>query len=584
MSFSTSKTPAITPRQTMRGHIGTVRHVVHLPSGRQIITCSLDASLRLWDLKSGTQIGEDWRDENSGGWYMALSPNGEIVASGCIDGKVILWDIETRKVIARWTGHTDVVEALCWSADGERVASGSWDGTASVWDVKTGNNILTIKTRHKWVHAVTYSPDSSKLATGGRDEHAVKIWDAKTGELLNTLKHGNTVRSLAWTSDGKKLISGSYRLIRIFDTATWQQIAVLEGHTFFVDAISLSSDNRLLASASSDKTARLWNLDTNLPVGPPLRHENILLTAALAPDGKVLATGCENHNAYTWDVHAILKEAGLEDLLPPTPNVPSQKPLMNSNATQRPPIQARRIPQGFFDGVQNGAQSSTARGTHSRPRSTQAPLLERFASLFHPSHADGAIELQQRPTRSVFSRRPPIVEVPAVRDKQSLFVARRPERDKATQTQQQQSQSHGQGSSATPHAPGTNAATPGARPTHSRFVQLLAHLVLFLCCTSAQRASANSQPTQIQLQGQAQTHATSSQTQHHQGQPQGPPQAQASSSQTQPTAPSTSTTPTAPDAHTTVPGAASVQPRPLPLRTRFVLFLCCASLPHADGH
>jgi WD40 repeat protein len=89
----------------------------------------LDASLRLWDLKSGTQIGEDWRDENSGGWYMALSPNGEIVARGCIDGKVILWDIETRKVIARWTGHTDVVEALCWSADGERVASGSWDGT-----------------------------------------------------------------------------------------------------------------------------------------------------------------------------------------------------------------------------------------------------------------------------------------------------------------------------------------------------------------------------------------------------------------------------------------------------------------------
>ncbi|KAG2739634.1 WD40 repeat-like protein [Suillus brevipes Sb2] len=515
---------------------------------------------------------------------MALSPNGEIVASGCNDGKVILWDIETKKVISKWTGHSHVVQALCWSADGERVASGSWDGTARVWDVKRGKNILTIKTGHKWVRAVTYSPDSSKLATGGRDENAVKIWDAKTGELLNTLKQVYGVRSLAWTSDGNKLISGSHSLIRIFDTATWQQIAVLEGYRGYVYGISLSLNNRLLASASEDKTARLWNLDTNLQVGPPLRHENNLRSATLSPDGKLLATGCENHNAYTWDVHAILKEAGLEDLLPPTPNVPSQKPIMNSNATRRPPIQARRIPQGFFDGVQNGAQSSTARGTHSRPRSTQAPLLERFASLFHPSHADGAIELQQRPTRSVFSRRPPIVEVPAVRDKQSLFVARRPECDKATQTQQQQSQSHGQGSSATPHAPGTNAAAPGARPTNSRFVQLLAHLVLFLCCTSAQRAGVNLQPTQIQLQGQAQTHATSSQTQHHQDQSQAPPQAQASSSQAQPTAPSTSAIPTAPDAHTTAPGAASVQPRPLPWRTRFVLFLCCASLPHADGH
>ncbi|KAG1755325.1 WD40-repeat-containing domain protein [Suillus occidentalis] len=327
-------------------------------------------------------------------------------------------------------------------------------------------------------------------------------------------KSGMQIWSLAWTSDGKKLISGSLGPIRIFDTATWKKITILEGHTIFVKAISLSPNNHLLASASDDKTAHLWNLNTNLPVGPPLHHEESLYSAALSPDGKVLATTCSNENAYTWDVHAILKKAGLEDLLPSTPNVPTKKPLMNSNATRRPPIQACRIPQGFFDGAQNGAQSSATHSTYSRPHSTQAPLLDRFASLFRHSHADGAIELQQRPTRSLFSRQPPTVEVFAVRDKQSLFVARWPERDKATQAQQQQSQSQGQGSSTTPHAPGTNAATPGARPTNSRLVRFLAHLMLFLCCTSAQHAGASLQPTQ--LQGHAQT------------QPQ--PQAQVSSS------------------------------------------------------
>jgi WD40 repeat protein len=245
---------------------------------------------------------------------MALSPNGEIVASGCSDGNVRLWDVETRKVMSKWTGHRDAVRALCWSADGERVASGSWDGTARVWDVR-GTNILTIKTGQERVCAVTYSPDSSKLAAGGHRENAVKIWDAKTGKLLNTLKHDWMVCSLAWTSDGNKLISASLGPIRIFDTATWQQIGVLKGHEFSVNGISLSSNNRLLASASWDKTARLWNLDTNLPVGPPLRHENDLHSATLSPDGKVLATACQNHNAYTWDVHAILKEVGLEDLL-----------------------------------------------------------------------------------------------------------------------------------------------------------------------------------------------------------------------------------------------------------------------------
>ncbi|KAG2753638.1 WD40 repeat-like protein [Suillus brevipes Sb2] len=401
--------PAITPRQTMRGHTSWVTGVAHLPDGRRIITCSTDGSLRLWDLKSGTQIGENWRDDEPGVWSMALSPNGEIVASGCDDEKARLWDVETRKVIATWTGHRNVVRALCWSADGGRVASGSWDGTARVWDVKRGKNILTIKTGHKWVCAVTYSPDSSKLATGGNEENAVKIWDAKTGELLNTLKHDHMVDSLAWTSDGKKLISGSYRLIRIFDTATWQQIGVLEGHTNVVNGISLSSNNRFLASASRDGTARLWNLDTNLPVGPPLRHENDLDSAALSPDGKVLATGCENHNAYTWDVHAILKEAGLEDLLLVGPNIApkdtqkqlapqatqrtprsslSEKSFLEADATQCPGQHGSvdELPPAFFAGMEADVDSSPVGGSHHYP-SVNA-LLTRLSSLLHRFRPD----------------------------------------------------------------------------------------------------------------------------------------------------------------------------------------------------
>jgi WD40 repeat protein len=169
----------------------------------------MDGSLRLWDLESGTQIGEEWRDENCAVWSIALSRNGTTIASGSGGSgyDVKLWDIETRKVIAKWTGHTDAVESLYWSADGKRVVSGSWDGTARVWDVDSGKDILTIKTGHELVRVVMCSPDSSKLATGGLcniNENAVKIWDAKTGECFNTLKHDNMVCSLAWTSGGKK--------------------------------------------------------------------------------------------------------------------------------------------------------------------------------------------------------------------------------------------------------------------------------------------------------------------------------------------------------------------------------------------
>jgi WD40 repeat protein len=307
-------TGEVIPIKEMVGHTDGVKGVVHLPGGQWIMTCSWE--LRVWDLESGAQIGEDWKDEEESGMDdIALSPNGKTVVSGYWDGKVKLWDVETGKVIQRWTGHTGIVMSVCWSADGDRVVSGSGDGTARVWNVKTGKRILKIKTRHKYVWVVKYSPDNTQIATGGFIG-GVKIWDAKTGKLIKTLEHNRVICSLAWTSDGKKFITAPRGLIRIFDTATWEQIATLEGHDSVVNAISLSHNNRLLASTSGDYTARIWNLDTNLPIGPPLQHEDEVFTAAFSANARVLVTGCNDDNAYAWDVYAILKQAGLEYLLP----------------------------------------------------------------------------------------------------------------------------------------------------------------------------------------------------------------------------------------------------------------------------
>ena len=96
------------------------------------------------------QIGDEWRDDDGGDggdgkvavWTIALSPNGKTIASGGHDGKVRLWDVETEKLVARWTGHTDLTRSLCWSVDGERVVSGSHDGTIRVWDVEGGDTAL----------------------------------------------------------------------------------------------------------------------------------------------------------------------------------------------------------------------------------------------------------------------------------------------------------------------------------------------------------------------------------------------------------------------------------------------------------
>ncbi|KAG1733739.1 WD40-repeat-containing domain protein [Suillus lakei] len=110
--------------QKFKGHTSRVWGVIHLPGGQRIVTCSSDGSLRVWDLKSGEQIGERWRDGVSPVYTIALSPDGTKVVSGSEDGAVRLWSIETGKVIAKWTGHTQGVCSVCWSQDGRRVLSG----------------------------------------------------------------------------------------------------------------------------------------------------------------------------------------------------------------------------------------------------------------------------------------------------------------------------------------------------------------------------------------------------------------------------------------------------------------------------
>jgi len=355
-TVKTTETSATTPRQKFEGHTDSLWGVVHLPGGQRIITCSLDGSLRAWNLKNGKQIGEDWRDgkskmeskalsqngkkvvsgkqtgeewqdENNGVVSIALSPDGKKVVSGSDDGAVRLWDINTCKVIAKWTGHTNIVVSVCWSRDGLRVLSGSNDGTVRQWDmegetrdVKSRETIFaSIKTGHYQVWAVVYSPDMTLIATAGPDKPdcRIQIWDAKTGKLVATLKgHTSTVRSLAWTTDGKTLISGSFDYsIRTWNTTKWEQIAILVEHTDRVLALAISPNGRILASTSLDNTTRLWNLDNGKPISSPLQHAKHVNCVAFSAGGKLLATGCNDKNAYLWDVAAIIKEAGLEELL-----------------------------------------------------------------------------------------------------------------------------------------------------------------------------------------------------------------------------------------------------------------------------
>lgn len=508
----------------------SVNDIVHIPGGQRIITGSSDGLIRQWDLESGAEIGDRWQVE---GRYMsvtsiALSPNGITLASGYKDGTVRLLDIGTWKVIVKWTGHTDQVKSICWSPDGERVVSGSDDGTARVWYGQSGEPVLglnpMVDTEYKTVHAVAYSPDGTKIAAGGKEKNALKIWDARTGELLSTVEFqeegssiiiddegsqsagciGQPILTLVWAFDGKKLICGfQCGWIRIFDTATWQEIAIinLPGRPH-VRQVALFRNDRLLASATwSD--VRLWNLDTNLPVGPCLMHNFVPDCLAFSDDGK-LVVGSDEH-VSVWDTHAIVKEAGSEDLM----TIPD-KSFLDADATGLPAELEDEYQGRFFDDTPDGNHysvpgyhNSSARhrrgsfrlsGSRSRVLFSRLSLLIRHSQL----NTDKTTALQQPPRRSIFSRRGPhAVEVATIRDKQALYVSPpRPRVNNKVKPQHGQAQTSipqtlpaaGSASTTPPDPATTTAGAESAAPQSSPVVVIpwWARLVLFICCASAQ--------------------------------------------------------------------------------------------------
>ena len=90
-------------------------------------------------------------------------------------------------------GHNDSVTSVALSADGQRLASGSGDKTVKVWDTATGACVQTLEGHDSLVASVAFSADGQRLASGSGDK-TVKIWDAATGTCVQTLEgHDNSV-------------------------------------------------------------------------------------------------------------------------------------------------------------------------------------------------------------------------------------------------------------------------------------------------------------------------------------------------------------------------------------------------------
>ena len=243
---------------------------------------------------------------------IAYSPNGKHLA---VAGSIGIWlyDMATYQEVALLTGPVGHTNSVTFSPDGRTIVSGSDDGSVRVWNAHTGDHIQTFITAD-WVLSVTFSPDGKTIASGGGHVEGlglgIQLLDIKTGERLEAFGGRYATLSVCFSPDGELLASGDNRNndTHLWNAQTGELIATFKGDTPFgypnVNSVVFSPDGNTIASGSSDGTIRLWNtyVAEDELIKYLVGHTKSVNSVVFSPNGnRLISTGADG--VCLWDVN-----------------------------------------------------------------------------------------------------------------------------------------------------------------------------------------------------------------------------------------------------------------------------------------
>jgi WD40 repeat protein/transcriptional regulator with XRE-family HTH domain len=229
----------------LQGDTGVIWGVALSGDGRLVASGSSVGTVTLWATQAVPEKGQ---------------PR---ATSASTDGVVPLWEPEQGRLLATLRGHTGVVYAVALSMEGQLLASGGEDGTVRLWEAWRGQPLATLQGHSGAVWAVALSADGRLVASGSFDG-TIRLWEAPSGRLLATLQeHSGAVWGVALSGDGRLVASGSQDgTIRLWEAPSGRLLATLQEHSGAVWGVALSADGRLVASGSFDGAVKFWEAST----------------------------------------------------------------------------------------------------------------------------------------------------------------------------------------------------------------------------------------------------------------------------------------------------------------------------------
>ena len=322
---------------TLHGHSGGVFGLAMCTDGHLVASCSDDGTIRLWDsapaeegeIRTTVEGGRpsdntayaspnEWRPlatlraHDGVVWRVALSNDGDLVASGGEDGVVRLWETRTGRPLGAFHGHTSEIQGVALSGDGRLVASCGLDTAVRLWDARTCRPVATLHGNPTIVADLALSADGFLLATQG--SRGPRLWDTATGRQL-TIPQGraDAIWRVALSADGRLLAGGGRNgTVMMWETHTGRQLATLHAHTGAIWSVALSADGRVVASGGGDGTVRVWESSTGRILATQRSGAGAIFRVALSADGRLVAGGGGDGTVRLWDTETAQALATLD--------------------------------------------------------------------------------------------------------------------------------------------------------------------------------------------------------------------------------------------------------------------------------
>jgi WD40 repeat protein len=210
--------------------------------------------------------------------------------------------------VRRFVGSEEGVAAFALSPDGKKMVSGCWAGDketiARVWDVQTGKELMQLKGHTGSISCLAWSGDGKRILTGSVDQ-SIRLWDASNGKELKAIEKAHTrwLHSVLFSPDGKKAVScGNDKDVVVWDLETGKEHKRMT-QAAPVRGLAWMPEGKQLVTAGFDGSVRILDVETGKEVRA-MRRGHLPRAAwfvAVSPDGKRIASSGADAKVRLWD-------------------------------------------------------------------------------------------------------------------------------------------------------------------------------------------------------------------------------------------------------------------------------------------